>query len=134
LAEYKRDAVLGPRIVKAMQHGGVRLLAGSDGPDPMVVPGFSLHRELELLVESGLTPIQALQTATLNPAQFLGMGEKYGTVEKGRVADLVLLDENPLTDIRNTTRIAGVMVEGKYHSRAELDHVLATVAAGASAQ
>jgi imidazolonepropionase-like amidohydrolase len=134
LAEYKRDAAHNPEIVKAMQRRAVRLLAGSDGPDPMVVPGFSLHRELELLVENGLTPIQALQTATLNPAQFLGMGEKYGTVEKGRIADLVLLDENPLTDIRNTSKIAGVMVEGKYHSREELDRILATIETGASTQ
>jgi imidazolonepropionase-like amidohydrolase len=131
LAEYKRDAAQGPVTVRQMHEAGVRFLAGSDGPDPMIVPGFSLHRELELLVECGFTPLQALQTATLNPSQFLGMGEKYGTVEKGRVADLVLLDANPLTDIRNTTKIAGVMVEGEYHSREELDRVLAGLEAEA---
>jgi imidazolonepropionase-like amidohydrolase len=134
LAEYKRDAAQGPVTVRQMRQGGVRFLAGSDGPDPMVVPGFSLHRELELLVESGFTPLQALQTATLNPSQFLGISDKYGTVEKGRIADMVLLAANPLTDIRNTTKIAGVMVEGKYHPREELDRVLAGLEAEARKQ
>jgi imidazolonepropionase-like amidohydrolase len=134
LAEYKRDAAQGPVTVRQMREGGVRFLAGSDGPDPMLVPGFSLHREMELLVECGFTPLEALQTATLNPSQFLGMGEKYGTVEKGRVADLVLLDANPLLDIRNTAKIAGVMVEGEYHSREELDRVLAGLEAEARKQ
>jgi imidazolonepropionase-like amidohydrolase len=127
LAEYKRDADHAPAIVKQMQQAGVYFLAGSDGPDPMVIPGFSLHRELELLVESGFSPLQALQAATLNPALFLGV-EKYGVVERGHVADLVLLDENPLVDIHNTRKIAGVMVEGKYHSREDLDRVLAGIA------
>ena len=127
VAEYKRDAERGPAIVKQMQRAGVSFLAGSGGPDPMVIPGFSLHRELELLVESGFTPLQALQAATLNPAQFFGL-ERYGVVEKGHVADLVLLDENPLVDIHNTRKIAGVMVEGKYHSREELNRVLAGIA------
>jgi imidazolonepropionase-like amidohydrolase len=126
-AEYKRDAEQAPAIVKRMEQAGVCFLAGSDGPDPMVIPGFSLHRELELLVESGFSPLQALQAATLNPALFLAM-EKYGAVEKGHVADLVLLDENPLLDIHNTRKIAGVMVDGKYHSREELDRVLAGIA------
>jgi imidazolonepropionase-like amidohydrolase len=134
LAEYQRDAAQGPTTVRQMRQAGVRFLAGSDGPDPMVVPGFSLHRELELLVDSGFTPLQALQAATLNPSQFLGIGDKYGTVEKGRIADLVLLDANPLTDIRNTTKIAGVMVEGKYHARENLDRVLATIEAEAATQ
>jgi imidazolonepropionase-like amidohydrolase len=134
LAEYQRDVAQGPTTVRQMRQAGVRFLAGSDGPDPMVVPGFSLHRELELLVDSGFTPLQALQAATLNPSQFLGISDKYGTVEKGRVADLVLLDADPLIDIRNTTKIAGVMVEGKYHPREELDHVLATIESQAAKQ
>ena len=107
VAEYKRDAAHNPAIVEQMRKAGVRFLAGSDGPDPMVVPGFSLHRELELLVESGFSSLEALQAATLNPALFLGMGEKYGAVEKGHIADLVLLDADPLVDIHNTRKIAG---------------------------
>jgi imidazolonepropionase-like amidohydrolase len=127
VAEYKRDAANGPKIVKQMRGAGVYFLAGSDGPDPMVIPGVSLHRELELLVESGFTPLEALQAATLHPAQFLGL-EKYGVVEKGQAADLVLLDGNPLLDIRNTRKVAGVMLDGKYHSREELDRILAKIA------
>jgi imidazolonepropionase-like amidohydrolase len=127
LAEYKRDAERNPAIVRDMHKAGVSFLAGSDGPDPMVVPGFSLHRELELLVESGFSPLEALRAATLNAAVFLGVSDKYGAVEKGHVADLVLLDANPLLDIRNTRKIAGVMLDGKYHSREGLDQVLATI-------
>lgn len=134
VAEYKRDTASNPAIVKEMRRAGVSFLAGSDGPDPMVVPGFSLHRELELLVESGFTPVEALRTATLNPALFLGLGEKYGAIEKGHVADLVLLDANPLLDIRNTRKIAGVMLERKYYSREELDRALATIQVEAAKQ
>jgi imidazolonepropionase-like amidohydrolase len=124
LSEYKNDAQQNPKLVKEMHRVGVHFLAGSDGPDPMVVPGFSLHRELELLVEAGLTPVEALRTATANPAKFLGNSDKYGAIEKGHVADLVLLEANPLVDIRNTRKIAGVMMNGNYHTREELDGIL----------
>ncbi len=102
-------------------------MAGSDGPDPYVFPGFSLHDELEWLVKSGFTPLQALQAATLNPALFLAKMDKYGVAETGRVADLVLLDANPLDDIRNTRKIFGVVVGGKYYSREALDKMLQQV-------
>ena len=134
VAEYQRDADRNPALVTEMRRAGIRFLAGSDGPDPMVVPGFSLHRELELLVDSGFTPLGALQTATLNPAMFLGLTEKYGVVEKGRIADLVLLEANPLLDISNTRKIAGVMREGKYYPREELDQLLATIETEAAKQ
>ena len=83
VAEYKRDAARNPEIVKEMHRVGMRFLAGSDGPDPMVVPGFSLHRELELLVESGFSPLEALRAATFNPAQFPGFGRKIWGGRKG---------------------------------------------------
>jgi hypothetical protein len=90
-------------MVKAMNSAGVRLLAGSGTPaHNFVWPGFSLHEELEWLVKAGLTPIEALQAATLNPARYLGKEKELGTVERGKLADLVLLDDNPLEDIRNT--------------------------------
>ena len=87
-AEAERDL----QLVNDMRRHGVQFLAGSDGPDPFVFPGFSLHDELELLVRSGFTPLQALQAATFNPALFIQKLDQYGTIEKDHVADLVLLD------------------------------------------
>ena len=127
LASLKTEAARHVELVNAMHSAGVQFMAGSDGPDPYVFPGFSLHEELEWLVKSGFTPLQALQAATFNPALFLTKGDKYGVAEIGRVADLVLLDANPLDDIRNTRKIFGVVVGGKYYSRAALDKMLQQV-------
>jgi imidazolonepropionase-like amidohydrolase len=111
------------RIVGGMQRAGVGILAGTD-----VVPiGFSLHDELALLVEAGLTEMQALQAATRNPAAYLGQLDMAGTIEVGKRADLVLLDANPLADIRNTSRISAVVFGGKPMDRAALDAMLADV-------
>ncbi|MEW6131216.1 MAG: amidohydrolase family protein [Acidobacteriota bacterium] len=109
-----------PEIMQAMHRAGVRFLAGTDAPNLWAQPGASLHRELELFVELGLTPMEALQTATRNPAIYLGLSDSLGTIEQGKIADLVLLDENPLDDIRNTRKIAAVMVNGQFFTRAEL--------------
>ena len=106
------------RIVHSMQLAGVGILAGSDTPFPFCVPGFSLHDELELLVEAGLSPLEALQAATIRPAEFLGRERSLGSVEQGKAADLVLLDGDPLQDIRNTRKIAAVVVNGVYLPRA----------------
>lgn len=130
-AERKARSDLRLKIVGAMQRAGVRLLAGADAPNPYTFPGFSLHEELELFVEAGLTPLEALRTATLNPAEFLGKEKTLGTIEKGKFADLVLLDANPLEDIKNTKRIAAVVANGKYLPRSELDKLLAQAEAAA---
>ncbi len=127
LAALKVEADRDMELVKAMHGAGVRFMAGSDGPDPYVFPGFSLHDELEWLVKSGLTPLQALRSATFSPALFMSKMDKYGVVELERVADLVLLDANPLDDIRNTRKIFGVVVGGKYYSRRDLDAMLQQV-------
>jgi len=127
LTDYKNQASRGPQLVKAMLKAGVRFMAGSDGPDPYVFPGFSLHDELELLVQSGFTPAQALEAATTSPAMFMEKSDKYGTIEKGHTADLVLLEANPLEDIHNTRKIAAVIFGGKYYPRAELDKMLSQV-------
>ncbi len=117
-------------IVRAMRRAGVSLLAGTDmGANPLVFPGWSVRDELVLLVESGLTPVEALQTATLNPARFLGRKDWSGTIEKGKVADLVLLDANPLEDIHNTSRISGVVFNGKYFSPGNLKQMLESIKA-----
>lgn len=101
-----------------LRNAGVKLLAGTDTPQPFVFPGFSLHEELELLVRAGLTPLEALRTATLNPAEFLGALDSLGTVAQGKVADLVLLDADPLADIRNTRRISAVIANGRLFDQA----------------
>lgn len=87
-------------------------------------PGFSVHDELGLFVQAGLTPLQALQTATINPARFLGLEESLGTIQPAKRADLVLLDANPLSDIHNTTKIHAVILRGRLLNRADLDEML----------
>jgi imidazolonepropionase-like amidohydrolase len=109
------------RLVKAMHEGGVPILAGTDAVVPGVMPGASLHDELEALVGAGLSPQAALDSATRLPAVFLGVAGDRGTIERGKRADLVLLDGDPLAAISNTRRIAGVLVSGRYLSRQDLD-------------
>ena len=112
-------------LVGWLNRAGVPMLAGSDSPNPFAYPGFSLHDELGLLVRAGLTPAQALRTATINPATFLGVTDSLGTVAPGKVADLVLLDANPLADIANTKRIRAVIQGGRLLNRTALDAILA---------
>jgi len=106
-------------------------MAGTDSPNPSVLPGFALHDELELLVSTGFTPMDALQAATLNPVRYLGKEKDLGTIETGKFADLVLLDANPLEDISNTQKIRAVIVNGSYLGREKLDAMLAGVQAAA---
>lgn len=115
-------------LTRSLHQAGVPVMAGTDSPDPYVFPGFSLHDELELLVESGFTPGEALRAATHSPAEFLGKLSDYGMVEKGRVADLVLLDANPLVDIRNTRKISAVIVGGKVFLQKDLERMLEAAA------
>ena len=117
-------------LVPALHRAGVRLLAGSDAPVPTIVPGFGLGRELRLLVDAGLTPWEALLTATRYPAEFLGRGGEAGTLAPGRAADLVLLAANPLESIANVERPMGVMIMGRWYARHELDNMLDAARAG----
>ena len=96
-----------------LKNAGVGLLAGTDMPQAFVYPGFSLHDELALLVRSGLTPLEAIRTATYNPAEYFGGLDSLGTISQGKLADLVLLDADPLADIRNTRRISAVIANGR---------------------
>jgi len=122
-------------VVNAMHRAGIPFLAGTDTPPGVYIfPGFSLHDELQRFVTAGFTPMEALQTATLNPAKFLGIEDRLGTIEKGKLADLVLLDANPLDDIRNTQKIAAVIVNGRYFPRSELDKMLKEVEEAANAK
>jgi imidazolonepropionase-like amidohydrolase len=97
-----------------MKERGVPIGAGTDTPIGLGIPGYSLHTELELLVQSGLTPLEALHAATVAPARFFGREQSMGRIEPGMAADLVLLDADPLVDIRNSRRIERVMVSGRW--------------------
>jgi imidazolonepropionase-like amidohydrolase len=96
-------------------------LLGSDAPQMWNVPGFSVHRELKALVASGLSPYQALTAGTRNVAVFFGTLETTGTVASGKRADLILLDANPLADVANSSKIAGVMLAGRWMARGDID-------------
>jgi len=117
-----RAIALRRSIILALHNAGARLLLGSDAPQVVNVPGFSLHHELAFLVEAGLTPFEALQTGTTAVAGFLGTNT--GAVVVGREADLVLLDANPLADISNTRRVHGVMLRGAWYSSVQLEQRL----------
>jgi imidazolonepropionase-like amidohydrolase len=115
------------QIVGAMERAGVPILAGTDAAwyQPYTYAGFSLHDELGLLVRAGLTPAQALQSATIDPARFLGRDKDLGSIEKGKFADLVLMDADPLSDISNTQKINTVIVNGRVLDRKALNSLLA---------
>jgi imidazolonepropionase-like amidohydrolase len=112
------------RLVGELFRAGVPMLAGTDVGNPYCFPGFSLHDELAMRVEAGVSPLAALQAATRNAALFMGVSDKYGAVKPGMVADLVLLDADPLIDIHNTARISAVLLGGKVFDRAALDGLL----------
>jgi hypothetical protein len=118
------------QLVRDMHKAAVPLLAGTDvsGFNP-VLAGFGLHDELGLLVECGLTPMEALQTATVNPARYFGLENEFGTIEEGKAADLVLLDADPLKNIHNTQKVRSVVMRGRFFSRSDLDTMLTRAAA-----
>ena len=111
-------------IIREMKKYGVEIMAGTDTPLGCFTPGFSLHKELETLVEAGLTPLEALDSATVKPAQFFGVENQLGNIEVGMLADLVLLSKNPLKDIGNTRSIEMVVKEGELYDAQALDNVL----------
>ena len=122
-ARYEKSVTLLPLL----QEAGVRIIAGTDAGflNSFNYPGIGLHDELEIFVNAGLTPLQALQSATLAGPAFLGKSDAYGAVAAGRVADLTILDRNPLEDIRATRAIRGVVLHGRHLDRAALDGLLA---------
>ncbi|MFY9553352.1 MAG: amidohydrolase family protein [Blastocatellia bacterium] len=123
LAPLSESAQNASDLVGAMRRAGVKFMAGTDAPNPFVIPGRSLHDELALLVQAGFTPMEALQSATRNPAIYLGKLDTLGTIEEGKVADLVLLDANPLGDITNTRKIWAVIIGGKIVPKTWLEEV-----------
>jgi imidazolonepropionase-like amidohydrolase len=120
------------KMVGSMHRAGVPFLAGTDAaPGIYIMPGFSLHDELANFVEAGFTPMESLQTATSNPARFLGLESSLGSIEAGKIADLVLLNANPLDDIHHTCKISAVVVNGRVLDRKALDQLLQQVEASA---
>jgi imidazolonepropionase-like amidohydrolase len=128
-ARRRRYVEIRNGLTRRIAEAGGRILAGSDTPEWLMAYGWTLHRELEALVSAGLSPYQALETATRNPAEFVGAGKDWGTIERGKRADLVLLAGNPLDDIRHTGRIEGVSVGGRWLGPSDLARLVATASA-----
>ncbi|MBZ4192606.1 amidohydrolase family protein [Niabella beijingensis] len=116
------------RLVKAFKEAQVPIVAGTDAGTSGVVWGYSLHDELELLVKAGLTPAEALAAATRLPAAWLQISDKTGTIEEGKFADLVLLDANPMIDIRNTRSISGAFFDGRWIKKEQINRMLSVLA------
>ena len=131
-AQRQRYVALRNDLTKAIYDAGGRLMAGSDAPEWLLLYGFTLHRELQSLVDAGLPPYAALEAATRNPAEWMGSLDEVGTIETGKVADLVLLADDPLADIAHTEQIEGVMLHGHWLDRAALDALLDASAAALS--
>jgi hypothetical protein len=125
----RRFAAVRARLIKALHDAQAGLLLGSDAPQIFQVPGFSIHHELRTLVEAGLTPYQALETGTRNVSRFLGEEDAFGTVEVGRRADLILLEADPLADVGNVARRAGVLLNGRWLPEEQIQAGLAEIAA-----
>jgi imidazolonepropionase-like amidohydrolase len=117
------------KLVRKLNDAGVPILIGTDTGTSGVIAGFSLHDEMELLVAAGMTPGDVLKSATLRSPEWLGLDAQLGSIEVGKRADLVLLDANPLDDIQNTRRIAGVVIDGHWLDRNRLETMLVDLAA-----
>ena len=120
---FRGAALSMAKVAKRMYDAGVNLMAASDSENPGIVAGYGLHKELELLVRGGFTAAEVLRLATVNPAKFLNRTD-IGIISVGAQADLVILDTDPLEDITNTTLVNGVILNGKYLDRGELDELL----------
>ena len=125
LSDEKRQNRLD--MAKALHDAEAKLILGTDFPNPWVIPGFSLHEELSLMVEAGLSPYEAIKTGTVNAAEHMMKQDEFGAVEEGKRADLILIDRNPFEDVRNITKPLGVMTNGVWYPRSMLDQMLQEV-------
>ncbi|MCJ7467093.1 MAG: amidohydrolase family protein, partial [Maribacter sp.] len=120
------------QLILELQENGQGLLLGSDAPQVFNVPGFSIHHEMDGMLNAGLTPLQILQSGTLNPATFFNMEDTFGEVKEGLDADLILLDDNPLQDLRAIKQVTGVLVRGTWLSKKTINDKLAEIAKNAA--
>ena len=121
-------------LIKQLQESGQGLLLGSDAPQLFNVPGFSIHHEMSGMLRAGLSPLEILQSGTLNPATFFGMENEFGEIRTGLSADFFLVSGNPLDDLENLRNVQGVMVKGTWISKAEIDEKLREIASNAAKQ
>jgi len=112
-------------MVRGLYQAGVPLMVGTDLMLPGIFPGFSVHEEMAIWQEAGIPAVDVLRSATLVPAQFMGLGDRLGSVSEGKTASLVLVRANPLEDIRNAQQIEGIFLRGQYFSRQDIDRLLA---------
>jgi imidazolonepropionase-like amidohydrolase len=132
-AAFREEFALQLRVTKLFDEAGVKMLAGSDASGAVwEIPGYALHQEFDLLAEAGLSPLRILQMTTLNGAEFLGRTDTLGTVEVGKQADLVLLDANPVEDVKHLHDVTGVVRAGRYYSAAALGDLKRRVASAKS--
>ena len=124
----QRLAALRRTVLRALYEGGVNIALGTDSPQTFSVPGFSVHREMQLYADIGMTPYDILEIGTLKPAEYFGATREFGMVAVGRRADLILLTANPVEDIANTEKQAGVMVGGRWLSNKEIKQRLEAIA------
>ncbi|MCK4901435.1 MAG: amidohydrolase family protein, partial [Anaerolineales bacterium] len=127
-ADYpQRIAELNRKMVRALHEAGAGILLGTDAAQAYHLPGFSVHEELAMLVEAGLSPYEAIEAGTRNAAEAMGKSDEFGTVEVGKRADLILLENNPLTDVSYIQKRTGVMLRGRWLSEDQLQEMLASL-------
>ncbi len=112
------------QLIRSIQDNGQGLLLGSDAPQLFNVPGFSIHREMETMIEAGLSPLEVIQSGTINVAEYLQLQDEMGEIKEGMIADAILVNRNPLDDISALKELSGVLNKGRWFSKAELDHGL----------
>jgi imidazolonepropionase-like amidohydrolase len=134
VGQWEKFIAIRRQLIKALQEKGHGMLLGSDAPQLFNVPGFSIHHEIAAMEKAGLSPLQILQSGTVNPALYFGREGEFGLVEEGLSADLILVDANPLEDLQALKQISGVMVFGRWLDRETLDEKLAEIAAHAGSQ
>jgi imidazolonepropionase-like amidohydrolase len=115
------------KMIGQIHENKIEIMAGTDTPIGYLTPGLSLHEELNLLVKSGLSPLEAIKTATMNPAKYFNLDDELGLIEENMFADLVILDANPLENINNTKQINAVLKQGNYFDRTTLDQILKNI-------
>ena len=126
--QWNKFTAIRRQLIFKLQENGHGMLLGSDAPQLFNVPGFSIHHEVDGMLEAGLTPLEILQSGTINPAIYFGMEDTFGSIKEGLDADLVLLNSNPLLDITALKQISGVMVRGKWLSKESIAEKLEQIA------